>query len=127
MCFSFSLLLPHTDNNKCCPKIAGRDLTKDPPEDCFKVDGRFRYACKEGFVRKAGTSDLIKCSESNGSLRWTSASLQCIRKISMFLTLKSLVIRSFHLCREGGSLTEAVPQNMGTDPQGEGNNTDTRA
>ncbi|XP_026218556.1 serine-rich adhesin for platelets isoform X7 [Anabas testudineus] len=66
------------DNNKCCPKIAGRDLTKDPPEDCFKVDGRFRYACKEGFVRKAGTSDLIKCSESNGSLRWTSASLQCI-------------------------------------------------
>uniref|UniRef100_A0A8B9V5A9 Sushi domain-containing protein n=1 Tax=Anas zonorhyncha TaxID=75864 RepID=A0A8B9V5A9_9AVES len=43
-----------------------------------------RYTCKPGYKRKAGTSGLIQCVLHDSKPVWTPASLQCIRKISVF-------------------------------------------
>ncbi|XP_030295477.1 interleukin-15 receptor subunit alpha isoform X9 [Sparus aurata] len=63
-----------------CPAIPPVDLTQPPPETCFKIDSRFRYSCTEGYVRKAGTSNLIKCqnTDTGGVAKWTVPTLQCI-------------------------------------------------
>ncbi|KAF0029464.1 hypothetical protein F2P81_018569 [Scophthalmus maximus] len=64
------------DEDGCrCPGIPQRPLTKPPPETCF--NDTFRYTCMDGYVRKAGTSNLIKCSPINGTLQWTKPSLIC--------------------------------------------------
>ncbi|XP_029016351.1 uncharacterized protein LOC114861383 isoform X4 [Betta splendens] len=61
-----------------CPDIPLRPDTLPPPQGCFPVGHRFRYKCVEGKVRKAGTSDLTKCSQSKGKVSWTDANLECI-------------------------------------------------
>uniref|UniRef100_A0AAY5L301 Sushi domain-containing protein n=1 Tax=Esox lucius TaxID=8010 RepID=A0AAY5L301_ESOLU len=38
-----------------------------------------RYLCVDGYVRKAGTSSLVKCKrDDKGGLQWTSSNLKCI-------------------------------------------------
>ncbi|XP_040005116.1 interleukin-15 receptor subunit alpha [Xiphias gladius] len=67
----------NSDNSNCpCSEIAPIPLTKPPPETCFK--STFRYTCEDGYVRKVGTSSLIKCKQNNGVLQWTKPSLNCI-------------------------------------------------
>ncbi|XP_032445504.1 interleukin-15 receptor subunit alpha isoform X3 [Xiphophorus hellerii] len=61
-----------------CPEIPRRSLTL-PPEgkNCFNVSDKYRYTCIPGYVRKAGTSNLIKC---NNHSQWTTTKfpLECI-------------------------------------------------
>lgn len=46
--------------------------------DCNKIGDSFRYQCIEGYVRKAGTSNLIRCKPEQGGHQWTKSELQCI-------------------------------------------------
>ncbi|XP_028426866.1 interleukin-15 receptor subunit alpha isoform X3 [Perca flavescens] len=67
------------DNISCpCPNIPSFDLTELPPETCFRIDSSFRYTCIGGYVRKAGTSNLIKCKLVGGSPKWSTPTLVCI-------------------------------------------------
>ncbi|KAM4570053.1 interleukin-15 receptor subunit alpha isoform 3-T3 [Odontesthes bonariensis] len=61
-----------------CPGIPQRPLTKPPPQDCFQINESFRYICIERYVRKAGTSNRIVCTKSNGGVEWTTFNLKCI-------------------------------------------------
>uniref|UniRef100_UPI0037E92CFC interleukin-15 receptor subunit alpha-like isoform X5 n=1 Tax=Semicossyphus pulcher TaxID=241346 RepID=UPI0037E92CFC len=71
----------NADQINCpCPEIPPRDLTKPPPGNCFQKDSTFRYTCAGGYVRKAGTSNLIKCkgSDTVPQGNWSTPSLVCI-------------------------------------------------
>ncbi|XP_007571708.1 interleukin-15 receptor subunit alpha isoform X5 [Poecilia formosa] len=62
-----------------CPEIPRRNFTLQPEAgNCFNVSYRYRYTCIPGYVRKAGTSNLIRCSNL---LQWTTTKfpLECIR------------------------------------------------
>ncbi|XP_037615992.1 interleukin-15 receptor subunit alpha isoform X8 [Sebastes umbrosus] len=61
-----------------CAEIPKKLGTEPPPENCFKIS--FRYTCKGGFVRKAGTSNLIRCKQKDGTPQWLpyNITLQCI-------------------------------------------------
>ncbi|KAM9705384.1 interleukin-15 receptor subunit alpha isoform 2-T2 [Menidia menidia] len=61
-----------------CPEIPHRNLTQPPPKNCFNTTDWFRYSCCEGYVRKAGTSNLIKCKKDKDVVYWTPSSLECI-------------------------------------------------
>ncbi|XP_056223609.1 interleukin-15 receptor subunit alpha isoform X3 [Seriola aureovittata] len=62
-------------DNCPCSDIPHLPLTKPPPETCQNT---FRYSCVDSYVRKVGTSNLIKCKQDKGALYWTKASLNCI-------------------------------------------------
>ncbi|XP_023278756.1 interleukin-15 receptor subunit alpha isoform X2 [Seriola lalandi dorsalis] len=62
-------------DNCPCSDIPHLPLTKPPPETCQDT---FRYSCVDSYVRKVGTSNLIKCKQDKGALYWTKASLNCI-------------------------------------------------
>lgn len=83
---SFSIVCISLSGQCACPEIPRRSLTL-PPEgkNCFNVSDRYRYTCIPGYVRKAGTSNLIKC---NNHSQWTTTKfpLECIRKV-LFLSL----------------------------------------
>ncbi|XP_028256582.1 interleukin-15 receptor subunit alpha isoform X8 [Parambassis ranga] len=68
------------DQNHCpCPKIPQRVLTKPPPETCYEVNSPYRYECLDGYVRKVGTSNLLKCRrDEDKPSYWTSPTLECI-------------------------------------------------
>ncbi|CAK6959892.1 interleukin-15 receptor subunit alpha-like [Scomber scombrus] len=69
----------HCSSSDCCPEIPTRPLTKPPSQKCFKINDRFRYTCVDGYTRKAGTSNLIKCNAGQGSAKvWTPYNLNCI-------------------------------------------------
>ncbi|XP_057710929.1 interleukin-15 receptor subunit alpha [Corythoichthys intestinalis] len=57
-----------------CSEIPEWNLTERPP-DCQKLNRTFRYTCIKGYVRTAGTSNLVKCS--SGSSKWTTPTLVC--------------------------------------------------
>ncbi|XP_016108852.1 uncharacterized protein [Sinocyclocheilus grahami] len=45
----------------------------------YHIGVRIRIQCAEGYVRKEGTSSLIRCTEKNGSISWHSdLPLKCI-------------------------------------------------
>ncbi|XP_043963837.1 interleukin-15 receptor subunit alpha-like isoform X6 [Gambusia affinis] len=53
-----------------CPEIPRRNFTLQPEaENCFNVGYKYRYSCIPGYVRKAGTSNLITCSNDS---KWTT-------------------------------------------------------
>ncbi|XP_062238628.1 interleukin-15 receptor subunit alpha isoform X2 [Platichthys flesus] len=74
------------DNSNCkCSEIPELPLTKPPPETCNQT---FRHTCKDGYTRKVGTSNLIKCNRNNNSApKWTTASLICIPDPRRTITL----------------------------------------
>lgn len=49
--------------------------TQPPPSGCYQINSTFRYSCIDGFVRKAGTSNLIRCTSNK---QWSNCSLVCI-------------------------------------------------
>ncbi|XP_019947765.1 interleukin-15 receptor subunit alpha isoform X2 [Paralichthys olivaceus] len=64
------------DKNNCsCAEIPQMPRTKPPPENCSDT---FRYTCEDGYVRKVGTSNLIKCWKNNSPPKWNKSTLQCI-------------------------------------------------
>lgn len=66
------------DTNDCsCPEIPMRDLTQRPEPQCRKIGEYFRYKCVDGYTRKAGTSDRIRC-KVDGVPVWSDCSLVCI-------------------------------------------------
>ncbi|KAK7149463.1 hypothetical protein R3I94_008949 [Phoxinus phoxinus] len=46
----------------------------------YTVNTKMRIQCAEGYVRKAGTSNLISCIDNNGNISWqtTNLPLECI-------------------------------------------------
>nr|XP_057933966.1 interleukin-15 receptor subunit alpha [Doryrhamphus excisus] len=60
--------------NEClCSEIPPLNWTEPP--DCHQMNKTFRYTCVKGYVRKAGTSNLIKCQPDS---RWSTPHLTCI-------------------------------------------------
>uniref|UniRef100_A0A671NVD0 Sushi domain-containing protein n=1 Tax=Sinocyclocheilus anshuiensis TaxID=1608454 RepID=A0A671NVD0_9TELE len=49
------------------------------PDLQYYIGDSIRIQCAEGYVRKAGTSNLIRCTEKDGSISWDSdLHLKCI-------------------------------------------------
>lgn len=72
--------------NVCpCPEIPLVNLTETPPTDCFPINGTFRYKCKAGYVREAGTSNLIRCIQTGNVVEWSTLTLKCKRKVYLLL------------------------------------------
>lgn len=52
-----------------------------PVNSTKHVKDQIRFNCVDGFVRKAGTSNLFRCIENNGTSTWIpTIQLLCIRK-----------------------------------------------
>ncbi|XP_044042359.1 interleukin-15 receptor subunit alpha isoform X5 [Siniperca chuatsi] len=67
------------DQIKCCPEILQLPQTEPPPVNCLPINSTFRYKCIEGYLRKVGTSNLIRCKQiKNASPEWSKPSLKCI-------------------------------------------------
>ncbi|XP_032426808.1 uncharacterized protein LOC116725039 isoform X4 [Xiphophorus hellerii] len=69
---------PTTTADKCkCPAIPPKELTVRK-DGCFQINSTYRYECTTGYMRKPGTSGLIRCQEKNGVIQWTESLLKCI-------------------------------------------------
>ncbi|XP_032426809.1 uncharacterized protein LOC116725039 isoform X5 [Xiphophorus hellerii] len=69
---------PTISMDKCkCPAIPPKELTVRK-DGCFQINSTYRYECTTGYMRKPGTSGLIRCQEKNGVIQWTESLLKCI-------------------------------------------------
>ncbi|XP_055087627.1 interleukin-15 receptor subunit alpha isoform X1 [Periophthalmus magnuspinnatus] len=68
MCYSADHSCPCADI-----PIPPHNLTKPPVWNCSNSNS-FRYTCIDGYVRKVGTSNLIRCVDN----KWTQPKLECI-------------------------------------------------
>ncbi|XP_064175712.1 interleukin-15 receptor subunit alpha-like [Anguilla rostrata] len=70
-------------DRESCPAPPHKNHTKPFQTQTYQEDEKHRYACAEGFVRKAGTSAQIRCSRSGNALKWDDdgrpTALVCIR------------------------------------------------
>ncbi|KAK1169056.1 interleukin-15 receptor subunit alpha-like isoform X3 [Acipenser oxyrinchus oxyrinchus] len=55
------------------------EFTDEFEEHSFLVGQSYRYNCKRGYKRKAGTSSLIHCMNESGTVQWSLPNLKCIR------------------------------------------------
>ncbi|XP_042367095.1 interleukin-15 receptor subunit alpha isoform X2 [Plectropomus leopardus] len=71
ICLLGAAICSNGDKNSCeCPEPPRLNLTV-PAGTCFKSGSSFRYQCIEGYVREAGTSNLIRCKkDDDGSAYW---------------------------------------------------------
>uniref|UniRef100_A0AAZ3PYU9 Sushi domain-containing protein n=1 Tax=Oncorhynchus tshawytscha TaxID=74940 RepID=A0AAZ3PYU9_ONCTS len=64
-----------------CPPLSHWKLTKPlNTRDSYQENESLRYQCVDGYVRKAGTSNLIKCKRIGQVLQWTLPTLICIHE-----------------------------------------------
>ncbi|XP_067437900.1 interleukin-15 receptor subunit alpha isoform X5 [Thunnus thynnus] len=65
---------------KCpCPEIPTHPLTQPPESECRQINSSFRYKCIDGYVRKARSSNLIRCEQGSAGPTWSKYKLECIR------------------------------------------------
>eukprot|EP00064_Thunnus_orientalis_P005704 superscaffoldBa00000571_g5718 len=65
---------------KCpCSEIPTCPSTQPPGSECGESNSTFRYKCIDGYVRKAGSSNLIRCIKESAGSRWSECKLKCIR------------------------------------------------
>ncbi|XP_054608863.1 interleukin-15 receptor subunit alpha [Dunckerocampus dactyliophorus] len=63
-----------SEQNECLCSEIPHLLWTEPP-NCHQINKTFRYTCVKGYVRKAGTSNLIKCQPES---QWSKPYLTCI-------------------------------------------------
>ncbi|XP_020327795.1 interleukin-15 receptor subunit alpha isoform X1 [Oncorhynchus kisutch] len=72
-----------------CPPLSHWKLTKPlNTRDSYQENESLRYQCVDGYVRKAGTSNLIKCKRIGQVLQWTLPTLTCIPDPSIPTTIE---------------------------------------
>ncbi|XP_024228656.1 interleukin-15 receptor subunit alpha isoform X3 [Oncorhynchus tshawytscha] len=75
-----------------CPPLSHWKLTKPlNTRDSYQENESLRYQCVDGYVRKAGTSNLIKCKRIGQVLQWTLPTLICIPDPSIPTTIEHSV------------------------------------
>ncbi|XP_029521822.1 uncharacterized protein LOC115133090 isoform X2 [Oncorhynchus nerka] len=69
----------NTASPDVCPPLSHWKLTKPlNTRDSYQENESLRYQCVDGYVRKAGTSNLTKCKRIGQVLQWTLPTLICI-------------------------------------------------
>ncbi|XP_070977072.1 interleukin-15 receptor subunit alpha-like isoform X5 [Oncorhynchus clarkii lewisi] len=69
----------NTVSRDVCPPLSHWKLTKPlNTREIYQENESLRYQCVDGYVRKAGTSNLIKCKRIGQVLQWTLPTLICI-------------------------------------------------
>ncbi|KAK6314859.1 hypothetical protein J4Q44_G00143880 [Coregonus suidteri] len=74
-----------------CPPPSQLNLTKPLngyQENGYQENSSLRYQCVDGYVRKAGTSNLIRCKRTDQKLEWTRPTLICIPDPSIPTTIE---------------------------------------
>uniref|UniRef100_A0A8C7TFY1 Sushi domain-containing protein n=1 Tax=Oncorhynchus mykiss TaxID=8022 RepID=A0A8C7TFY1_ONCMY len=72
-----------------CPPLSHWKLTKPlNTREIYQENESLRYQCVDGYVRKAGTSNLIKCKRIGQVLQWTLPTLICIPDPSIPTTIE---------------------------------------
>lgn len=80
----------NTVSRDVCPPLPQWKLTKPlNPKHSNQENTTLRYQCVDGYVRKAGTSNLIKCKRTGLVLEWTRPTLTCIPDPSIPTTIES--------------------------------------
>ncbi|XP_035640265.1 interleukin-15 receptor subunit alpha isoform X2 [Oncorhynchus keta] len=75
-----------------CPPLSHWNLTKPlNTRDSYQENESLRYQCVDGYVRKAGTSNLTKCKRIGQVLQWTLPTLTCIPDPSIPATIEHSV------------------------------------
>ncbi|XP_070977070.1 interleukin-15 receptor subunit alpha-like isoform X3 [Oncorhynchus clarkii lewisi] len=79
----------NTVSRDVCPPLSHWKLTKPlNTREIYQENESLRYQCVDGYVRKAGTSNLIKCKRIGQVLQWTLPTLICIPDPSIPTTIE---------------------------------------